>query len=131
MVRHDAVEVGCGRPIAPNVLIPAVSQDPATGRQGMGPVRNAAQALVERVGLAVHLLQGLRIKLQMQVRVGEPGEDDAPAEVLLFGSGILGAKLIAAHCQNLAVIYYHSRGERCDAIERINAGVAQDLHGLQ
>jgi len=63
-------------------------QNPFPFFDGLGALRHAAQTFLQRGGFAVHFLQAERVMLQVQMRVGETGQDDASAEVEFLGAGI-------------------------------------------
>ncbi|MBK9006320.1 MAG: hypothetical protein IPM31_04935 [Anaerolineae bacterium] len=83
---------------------------------GFGFVRafcHAAQAFLFGAHFAIDLLQRERILMQMQMRVGQPGDDDAPAHVLPFSAGEVVEQIIRfTHRDDSVAVNYEGGGFR-------------------
>src|SRR6185503_7461569 len=95
IVRRNRIQFSCSRPGSPDVLIPAVTQNPLSGFGFPGPLFHAAQTFFFCSGFTVNLLQAEGIMLQMQMSISETRHNEAPAHVLLLGIWILWQKIIS------------------------------------
>ena len=122
-VTGDRIERGSRRLLVPLRRSPAVAADPAAAP------RMRANAL-ERLGEARHTLQ-LHLPLrerpgrEVDVRVGEPGEDAAPAEIDDLGAGKDGLVRADPSCDVRAGDRKRTRG-RQGRIQRADDAVVQD-----
>jgi len=121
MLRRHAVQIGGrGEGSAPEVVVPAPASDPAAGREGAGPLGDALERSRERGGFGVHLHQRHAESAEVQVGVGEAGEDAAPAQVDGLGVGQGGARRrVRPDVEDAAV----ARGEPAGAGQLGPAGI--------
>jgi len=135
MARRDRIQIGGGGKgaIRPHILHPAAPGDPLAGRGAAGPLLHPAQGfLFARHFEQVDFLQGLGEPLEVQVGVGQAGQDIPPTQVIdgrprpgQVAQGVIsdGDDALADHGQRA--------GQRARRIEGVDAAVEQDAvdHG--
>ncbi len=132
VVRRGLIQIGrCARAIRPGVLVEPLAEDPVAGRGQPGALCHALQALGARGRLAVHHLQSEGIQLQVQVGIGQPGQQHLALQVLyLTATAKLRPQSIrGAYGQDLPAVDGEGRGLGLPAIQRVNPGVGEQNSG--
>jgi hypothetical protein len=83
----DGIEFFGGWEVAtpvPFILIPAMTQHPFAGLGISCPLPHPPQAFFLRLRFAIHFGQSQRIMLDVDVRIGQTGQDGRPFHILLF-----------------------------------------------
>jgi hypothetical protein len=74
-------------------------------------------------------LQGKRVLLQVQMRVGQARQDDLPGHILFLRPVEFGGQIVRfAYCQDAFALNRHGGCKRVGTIEGIDAGVVQNFH---
>ena len=132
VVRGDRVQVGRGAgAIRPGVLVPALPADPLAGRGQAGALGHALQALGAGGRLAVHHLQPEGVVLQVQVGVGQPGQEHLAVQVFdLKAAAELCQQLVrGADRQDAPAVDGEGRGGGLPAIQGVNPCVGEQNSG--
>ncbi len=129
-LQHVGVRPAARGQVGPQVLVPAVPQNPGSRRSAGGALPDALQARGQGGGLAGYFLQAEGVMPQVEVGIRQAGENDGLLQMLAAGARIVPTETLrVAPIQDFPLGDEEGIGKRLPAVEGMNAGGAQEEHG--
>ena len=94
-------------------------QNPLPRGRPRAPLHNTTEAGLQRCCFAIDLAQRKRVMLQVQMSIGEPGQNNAAFQILARGALKFASQILPANCQNHSVIENKRGGRRLAFFERV------------